>query len=52
MPKEFSLSQVPMEPVDLSSTAVRAALAAGADPAGLVPLGVVPMLLTHRLYSP
>jgi nicotinate-nucleotide adenylyltransferase len=52
VPGGFRVQRVPMEPVDLSSTAVREALASGADPAGLVPASVVPLLLTHRLYSP
>jgi len=51
-PEGFSVRDVPMAAVDLSSTAVRAALAAGADPRGLVPPGVVPILSTHRLYAP
>lgn len=51
-PQGFSVREVPMAPVDLSSTGVRAALAAGEDPAGLVPLGVVRILLTHPLYAP
>jgi nicotinate-nucleotide adenylyltransferase len=52
VPEGFSARAVPMAPVDLSSTAVRAALAAGVDPADLVPPGVVHMLLTHPLYAP
>jgi len=48
----FSVREVPMAPVDLSSTAVRSALLAGADAAGLVPDGVVHMLSTNRLYAP
>jgi nicotinate-nucleotide adenylyltransferase len=51
-PEGFTVLTVEMAPVDLSSTEVRAALAAGADPAGLVPPGVVPILSTRRLYSP
>lgn len=51
-PEGFSVREVPMAPVDLSSTAVRAALAAGEDPASLVPPGVVRILLTHPLYAP
>jgi len=51
-PEGFSVRHVPMAPVDLSSTEVRAALASGADPRGLVPLGVVRVLLTHPLYHP
>lgn len=52
VPSGFRVRNVAMDPVDLSSTAVREALARGADPAGLVPASVVPLLLTHRLYSP
>jgi nicotinate-nucleotide adenylyltransferase len=48
----FRVRDVAMDPVDLSSTEVRAALARGDDPARLVPTGVVLTLLTHRLYSP
>ena len=51
-PEGFSWRAVPMAPVDLSSTGVRAALAAGADPAGLLPEGVVHIVLANRLYSP
>jgi nicotinate-nucleotide adenylyltransferase len=51
-PEGFSARKVPMAPVDLSSTTVRAALAAGADPSRLVPPGVVRTLLTHPLYAP
>jgi nicotinate-nucleotide adenylyltransferase len=51
-PEGFSVRDVPMTPVDLSSTAVRAALRRGADPRGLVPPGVVRVLLTHPLYAP
>lgn len=51
-PEGFFVLDVLMEPVDLSSTAVRAALARGEDPEGLVPPGVVRALLTNRLYSP
>jgi nicotinate-nucleotide adenylyltransferase len=50
-PSGFRVRHVAMDPVDLSSTEVRAALARGDDPAGLVPAGVVLALLTHRLYS-
>jgi nicotinate-nucleotide adenylyltransferase len=52
VPEGFSARTVPMAPVDLSSTAVRAALAAGEDPSRLVPPGVVRTLLTHPLYAP
>ncbi len=52
VPEGFSVRGVPMAPVDLSSTAVRAALLAGEDPVGLVPPGVVRILLTHPLYAP
>ena len=51
-PEGFSARWVQMAPVDLSSTAVRAALRAGHDPHGLVPDAVVHMLLANRLYSP
>jgi nicotinate-nucleotide adenylyltransferase len=51
-PEGFSVLDVQMEPVDLSSTAVREALRRGEDPSGLVPPGVVRALLTNRLYSP
>ena len=51
-PEGFSVREVPMAPVDLSSTAVRAALAAGEDPTTLVPPGVVHILSTHPLYAP
>jgi nicotinate-nucleotide adenylyltransferase len=52
VPEGFSVRIVPMAPLDLSSTAVRAALAAGEDPAEMVPPGVVRILLTHPLYAP
>jgi nicotinate-nucleotide adenylyltransferase len=52
IPAGFTARDVSMDPVDLSSTSVRAALAGGADPAGLVPAGVVRVLLTNQLYSP
>ncbi|HEV3329192.1 MAG TPA: nicotinate (nicotinamide) nucleotide adenylyltransferase [Acidimicrobiales bacterium] len=52
VPQGFSVRIVPMAPVDLSSSAVRAALAAGEDPAEMVPPGVVRILLTHPLYAP
>jgi nicotinate-nucleotide adenylyltransferase len=48
----FSATVVPMDPVDLSSTGVRAALRRGEDPAALVPAALVPMLLADRLYAP
>jgi nicotinate-nucleotide adenylyltransferase len=51
-PEGFFLMDVRMEPIDLSSTAVREALRRGDDPASLVPAGVVRALLTNRLYSP
>jgi len=51
-PEGFSVRDVPMDPVDLSSTSVRAALARGEDAAALVPPGVVRILLTHPLYAP
>jgi nicotinic acid mononucleotide adenylyltransferase len=51
-PEGFSVREVPMAPVDLSSTAVRAALREGADPASMVPPGVIHVLLTHRMYAP
>jgi nicotinate-nucleotide adenylyltransferase len=52
VPEGFSARKVPMAPVDLSSTAVRHALAAGEEPSRLVPPGVVRTLLTHPLYAP
>jgi nicotinate-nucleotide adenylyltransferase len=51
-PEEFSVRAVQMAPVDLSSTAVRAALERGEDPSGLLPEAVVRSVLAHRLYSP
>jgi nicotinate-nucleotide adenylyltransferase len=48
----FRLEVVQMDPVDLSSTSVRDALAAGADPSELLPAGVIPILSSHPLYSP
>jgi nicotinate-nucleotide adenylyltransferase len=51
-PEGFSVREVPMAPVDLSSTGVRAALARGEDPSALVPQGVVRILLENRLYAP
>jgi nicotinate-nucleotide adenylyltransferase len=51
-PEEFSARTIQMAPVDLSSTAVRAALGRGEDPYGLLPAAVVRSVLTHRLYSP
>ncbi len=48
----FVRADVAMEPVDLSSTTVREALGAGADPRGLVPPGVVRLLAAHPLYAP
>jgi len=50
-PPGFRVVEVAMEPVDLSSTGIRAALGRGEDPAGLVPEGVVPLVLANRLYS-
>jgi nicotinate-nucleotide adenylyltransferase len=52
VPEGFSVKEVAMAPVDLSSTAVRAALREGADPASMVPPGVIRVLLTHRMYAP
>jgi nicotinate-nucleotide adenylyltransferase len=52
VPEEFSAHEVPMGPVDLSSTAIRAALLRGDDPHGLLPGAVVRLVLAHRLYSP
>jgi nicotinate-nucleotide adenylyltransferase len=51
-PGEFRLVAVQMDPVDLSSTSVREALAAGEDPSDLLPAGVIPFLAAHPLYSP
>src|ERR1039458_577710 len=51
-PEGFSVQRVAMAPVDLSSTAVRAALRRGDDPGGLLPDGVVRMLLANPLYAP
>jgi nicotinate-nucleotide adenylyltransferase len=50
-PAGFRVRHVAMDPVDLSSTGVRRALAEGANPATLVPPGVVRSLLTNQLYS-
>ena len=50
-PPGFRVVEVAMEPVDLSSTGIRAALGRGEDPAGLVPERVVPLVLANRLYS-
>ena len=51
-PEGFSFREVAMAPVDLSSTGIRAALAAGEDPSGLLPAGVIHIALANRLYSP
>lgn len=51
-PTGFRTRALDMAPVELSSTEVRRALEAGADPRGLVPDRVVPLLAEHRLYSP
>lgn len=48
----FVTEQIPMAPVDLSSTSVRDALMRAENPATLVPDGVVRLILTNRLYSP
>jgi nicotinic acid mononucleotide adenylyltransferase len=39
-----------MEPVDLSSTAVREAVARGEDPSGLVPDAVASVIAAEGLY--
>ncbi len=52
LPPGFRARIVAMDPIDLSSTQVRAALAAGGDPTGLIPARVVPLVTARRLYSP
>jgi len=51
VPAGFRVRRVDMAPVDLSSSGVRAALLAGADPGGLLPRKVVPLALASRRYS-
>jgi nicotinate-nucleotide adenylyltransferase len=41
---------VPMAPLDISSTAIRANIAAGGVPRGLLPDAVLDYIQTHRLY--
>ncbi|MBS0338017.1 MAG: nicotinate (nicotinamide) nucleotide adenylyltransferase [Proteobacteria bacterium] len=42
---------VPMSPLDISSTAIRARIAAGDPPRGLLPDAVLDYIQTNRLYS-
>lgn len=51
-PEGFDAVEVEMAPVDLSSTGVRAALAAGEDPATLVPPRVVHLAAANPRYHP
>ncbi len=41
---------VPMKPLDISSTAIRASIAAGEAPRGLLPGAVLDYIQTHHLY--
>ena len=43
---------VPMAPMDISSTAIRARIRAGDPPRGLLPDAVLDYIQTHHLYSP
>jgi nicotinate-nucleotide adenylyltransferase len=42
---------VPMSPLDISSTSIRARIAAGDPPRGLLPDAVLDYIQTNRLYS-
>ena len=45
------IAYFPMPPVDISASAVRAGLAAGADMRNLLPAAVLAYIRTHRLYT-